>query len=104
MAIGASPLVHARNNALVSDPRLLPLDETSASVSHEETRELMDDIPAARKRLPGHTIVIIEHEMSVIERITGRCAVLVDGRKICEGTCARGAADPQVQEADAGGQ
>jgi len=85
--------------ALVSRPRLLLLDEPSAGMTHEETRELMDDILIVRARMAGLTIVIIEHEMGVIERITSRCAVLNYGRKISEGTFGEVARDPQVQEA-----
>ena len=85
--------------ALISRPRLLLLDEPSAGMTHEETRELMDDILIVRDRMPGLTIVIIEHEMGVIERITSRCVVLNYGRKICEGAFAEVARDPQVQEA-----
>ena len=85
--------------ALISRPRLVLLDEPSAGMTHEETRDLMDDIISVRDRIPGLTIVIIEHEMGVIERITDRCAVLNYGRKIKEGTFAEVAADGQVQEA-----
>jgi branched-chain amino acid transport system ATP-binding protein/sulfate-transporting ATPase len=85
--------------ALISRPRLVLLDEPSAGMTHEETRELMDDILSVRTRIPGLTIVIIEHEMGVIERITDRCAVLNYGRKISEGTFKQVAADRQVQEA-----
>jgi branched-chain amino acid transport system ATP-binding protein len=85
--------------ALVSRPRLILLDEPSAGMTHEETRHLMDDIISVRDRIPGLTIVIIEHEMGVIERITDRCVVLNYGRKISEGTFAEIAADGQVQEA-----
>ena len=85
--------------ALISRPRLLLLDEPSAGMTHEETRDLMDDILSVRARMPGLTIVIIEHEMGVIERITDRCVVLNYGRKISEGTFAQIAADRPVQEA-----
>jgi branched-chain amino acid transport system ATP-binding protein len=85
--------------ALISRPRLVLLDEPSAGMTHEETRRLMDDILSVRNRMPGLTIVIIEHEMGVIERITDRCAVLNYGRKIKEGTFAEVATDRQVQEA-----
>jgi branched-chain amino acid transport system ATP-binding protein len=85
--------------ALVSRPRLVLLDEPSAGMTHEETRHLMDDIMVVRGRIPGLTIVIIEHEMGVIERITDRCAVLNYGRKISEGKFAEVAADRHVQEA-----
>ena len=102
-AVGAFSMIDRRRieicRALVSEPRLLLLDEPSAGMTHEETRELMDDLLAVRERLPGLTIVIIEHEMNVIERVTERCIVLNYGRKICEGTYAEVAADRQVQEA-----
>jgi len=85
--------------ALVSRPRLLLLDESSAGMTHDETRHLMDDILSVRARIPGLTLVIIEHEMGVIERITDRCVVLNYGRKIRQGGFAEVAADAQVQEA-----
>jgi ABC-type branched-subunit amino acid transport system ATPase component len=102
-AAGAFSMIDRRRieicRALVSEPRLLLLDEPSAGMTHEETRELMDDLLAVRSRLPGLSIVIIEHEMGVIERVCGRCAVLNYGRKISEGAYAYIAADPQVQAA-----
>ena len=89
----------ALGRALMARPRLLLLDEPSAGMTHEETRELMDDILVVRERMAGLTIVIIEHEMGVIERITDRCVVLNFGRKIAEGPYRAVAADAQVQEA-----
>ena len=100
-AAGAFSMIDRRRieicRALVSEPRLLLLDEPSAGMTHEETRELMDDLLAVRSRLPGLSIVIIEHEMNVIERVCERCAVLNYGRKIAEGPYAQVAADRQVQ-------
>jgi branched-chain amino acid transport system ATP-binding protein len=90
--------------ALISQPTLLLLDEPSAGMTHEETRELMDDILIVREHMPGLAIIIIEHEMNVIERITERCIVLNYGQKICEGPYAQVAADRQVQEAYLGTQ
>jgi ABC-type branched-subunit amino acid transport system ATPase component len=68
-------------------------------MTHEETRELMDDILLVRERVPGLSIVIIEHEMGIIERSTARCVVLNYGKKISEGSFQQIASDPQVQEA-----
>ena len=85
--------------ALISRPKLLLLDEPSAGMTHEETRELMDDIVLARGRIPGLAIILIEHEMNVIERVTDRCAVFNYGRRIAAGTYAEVATDREVQRA-----
>jgi len=102
-AVGALPMIDRRRieicRALISRPKLLLLDEPSAGMTEEETRELMDDIMEIRGRIAGLTIVIIEHEMGVIERITDRCVVLNFGKKICEGSYREVAADRQVQQA-----
>ncbi len=85
--------------ALISQPKLLLLDEPSAGMTHEETRALMDDILQARERIAGLTIIIVEHEMGVIERITDRCVVLNFGQKIAEGKYREVAKDAKVQAA-----
>jgi branched-chain amino acid transport system ATP-binding protein/sulfate-transporting ATPase len=85
--------------ALISAPRLLLLDEPSAGMTHDETTELMDDILFVRDRHKDLAIIIIEHEMGVIERITNRCVVLNFGRKIAEGPYREVASGREVQEA-----
>jgi branched-chain amino acid transport system ATP-binding protein len=85
--------------ALAAEPRLLLLDEPSAGMTHEETRALMEDILSMRASRPGLCVIVIEHEMGVIERVTQRCVVLNFGRKVCEGTYREVAADPGVQQA-----
>jgi branched-chain amino acid transport system ATP-binding protein len=85
--------------ALIGEPKLLLLDEPSAGMTHDETAELMNDILLMRERNKNLTIIIVEHEMGVIERITNRCVVLNFGRKIAEGPYRDVATDAQVQEA-----
>jgi ABC-type branched-subunit amino acid transport system ATPase component len=106
-AAGDFPMIDRRRmeicRALISRPRLLLLDEPSAGMTHDEMHQLMNDILKVRSSNPELTIIIIEHEMNVIESITDHCVVLNFGEKICEGTYQEIATDPHVQEAYLGG-
>ena len=101
--VAGLPMIDRRRieicRALISEPKLLLLDEPFAGMTRDETSELMKEILLVRECNKNLTIIIVEHEMGVIERITNRCVVLNFGRKIAEGPYREVAADAQVQEA-----
>ncbi|MBO0730641.1 MAG: ABC transporter ATP-binding protein [Acidimicrobiaceae bacterium] len=83
--------------ALATEPKLLLLDEPAAGMNPAEKRSLqllIGDI-----RATGVTVLLIEHDMSVVMGISNRVAVLDFGKKIAEGTPAAVQRDPAVIEA-----
>ncbi|UZX16417.1 ABC transporter ATP-binding protein [Thermus sp. PS18] len=84
--------------ALALKPRLLLLDEPAAGMNPRETEELQAFIQRLREEL-GVTIVLIEHDMRLVMRISDRIAVLEYGSKIAEGTPEEVRTNPRVIEA-----
>jgi len=70
--------------ALATDPFLLLLDEPAAGMNPQETEELMALIETIRKS--GVSILLIEHDMKLIMKISDRILVLDHGLKIAEGS------------------
>lgn len=70
--------------ALVSDPKLLLLDEPAAGLNVAETEALVDLLFQICKR--GVTILLVEHDMNLVMNVSDHITVLNFGRKIAEGT------------------
>ncbi len=85
--------------ALISEPSVLLLDEPSAGMTHEETRDFMTDLMEIKIKSPKLGVILIEHEMNVIERVTDRCVVLSYGKKIAEGDYRYVSTDKDVRAA-----
>jgi branched-chain amino acid transport system ATP-binding protein len=83
--------------ALATRPDLLLLDEPAAGMNPQETDELMALIRRIRDR--GVTVVLIEHDMSLVMRISDRIACMNFGSKIAEGSPAEIQANPAVVQA-----
>jgi ABC-type branched-subunit amino acid transport system ATPase component len=84
--------------ATATRPRLLLLDEPAAGMNPVETHEITELIGRLREE-GGYTILVIEHDMHVVEGISDRVVALDHGVKISEGTFEQVATDPRVVEA-----
>jgi branched-chain amino acid transport system ATP-binding protein len=84
--------------ATATNPRILLLDEPAAGMNPVETHEITELIGELREK-GGYTILVIEHDMHVVEGISDRVVALDHGVKISEGTFDAVATDPRVVEA-----
>ena len=84
--------------AMATEPRMLLLDEPAAGMNPRETHEITELIGKLRDD-GGYTILVIEHDMHVVEGISDRVVALDHGVKIAEGSFEAVATDPRVVEA-----
>ena len=81
---------------LALDPEMLLLDEPTAGMGHED----IERITALIKRVAAdRTVLMVEHNLSVVENLCHRITVLTRGRVLAEGDYATVAGNPQVKEA-----
>ena len=84
--------------AMATEPRILLLDEPAAGMNPSETHEITQLIGQLREE-GKYTILVIEHDMHVVEGISDRVVALDHGVKIAEGSFETVATDPRVVEA-----
>ncbi|MEX2224715.1 MAG: ABC transporter ATP-binding protein [Candidatus Rokuibacteriota bacterium] len=88
--------------ALCTEPTLLLLDEPSSGLSVEETAEMAFWIQDIRTLL-GITVLMVEHDMSLVSAVSDRVLALNYGRVLACGTCQEVQAHPEVIKAYLGG-
>ncbi len=82
---------------LVAQPELIILDEPAAGLNEQESAGLNDTIRAIRDQ--GITVILVEHDMSVVMNVTDNIVVINFGKKIAEGKPADIRTNPLVIEA-----
>ncbi len=81
--------------ALASQPKLLLLDEPAGGLNHEEVGALMELLREVRSKL-NLTLLLVEHHMNMVMRVSDRVVALDFGRKIADGTPAVVQANAEV--------
>jgi branched-chain amino acid transport system ATP-binding protein len=83
--------------AMAAEPKVLLLDEPFAGMNPDETDRAVEMVRGIRKR--GITVLLVEHDMGAVMRISDRIVVISFGQKIAEGTPAEVRDDEAVIEA-----
>jgi ABC-type branched-subunit amino acid transport system ATPase component len=90
------------SRVLASDPKLILLDEPVAGMNPTETAEIMSDIKRINAR--GYTVLLIEHDMTLVRGVASRVVAFDHGTKIAEGSFEEVCSNPEVIEAYLGRQ
>ncbi|MED5622415.1 branched-chain amino acid ABC transporter ATP-binding protein/permease [Ideonella sp. BN130291] len=96
LALGQQRLVEIAR-ALAADPLLLLLDEPAAGLRHREKQALAAVLKQLRAE--GLSLLLVEHDMDFVMRLTDRIVVMEFGTRLMEGTPAEVQASPQVRAA-----
>ena len=88
--------------ALMADPRMILFDEPAAGVNPTLAEEIGDQLLSLAEE--GLTVLLIEHDMALIERICRRVIVMAQGRTLAEGSFEEVRSNAEVQDAYLGGR
>jgi branched-chain amino acid transport system ATP-binding protein len=101
--VGELPQIDRRRveicRAMAGQPKIILLDEPSAGMTPDETKELMDDIKKVRSSMADVSIIIVEHDMNVISSVSERVIAINFGKEIARGTFEEVSNHPEVKEA-----
>jgi len=84
--------------ALMSEPKLLLLDEPAGGLNHEEVDDLKQLLRRIQAEL-GLTMLLVEHHMNLVMRVSDQVVALDFGRKIADGPPAQVQSNPEVVRA-----